>query len=794
MSFTYGFYNSVNGDRKYNSLQISKIFDGIITDGVYQSIGTRFVIRAYTGGVSNKVEVGIGRAWFDHTWCLNDTAYPLEMPWPDVLLNRYDAIMMDIDSTSKRVNSIIVVEGTLTSSATPVKPIPIRTATHNQYVLAYVLRPANSYPDIADILASEIENTVGTSLCPFVTGILQGMNIDDLVIQWKGQFSELLLKETDLFNTWFNTAKGQLSTDPAGHLQNQINELVDSMAGKEISTFGNFVGGNEWSGFVTAANGKSYGIPYSSASVLELDTGRYEPTDAYTSTFGNLVGPYKYLGGALAPNGKIYCAPYEATNIGVIDPVAKTLTTIGTVAAGAAKYSGAVLAPNGKIYFVPLSATKVLVLDPVTGTTTTFGALGTGNKWAGGVLANNGKIYCIPFTSSTILVINPTNNTTTTIASLAVNEKWYGGVLATNGHIIGVPYAASSILDIDPTNDTVVSGYGAGSMVPLATKYKTGVLAPNGKIYCAPYAARKVLEIDPVTKIVSEIGQDLGAAAEKWSGLIYSKNCIYGCPNSATTILKIKDVMTIGERAKAIDTRVGDPQQLKVINRSSVVAGTNEVIDSNRSGWSMLKSGDLLSVYSVVAPPTYMCSTNNDLTGYISVGMKIQLTQTTVKYFFVAAITPTKITIYGGDTYALAGNEPITNVSYSVVQAPYGFPIASTGLGVDFPIEQGTNANGTYEKRISGTMFCYGLAGVLINAGTQYTSVMVTLPASFANLGYTWTGTQGSAHGVPQLGIATFGQSSTKNLGSFLAHVKTDGTFGSSQYVSLQYIAIGRWK
>ena len=40
MSVTYGFYNSLNGDRKYDSAQISSIFDGLIVDGIFASIGT----------------------------------------------------------------------------------------------------------------------------------------------------------------------------------------------------------------------------------------------------------------------------------------------------------------------------------------------------------------------------------------------------------------------------------------------------------------------------------------------------------------------------------------------------------------------------------------------------------------------------------------------------------------------------------------------------------------------------------------------------------------------------------
>ena len=42
MSITSGFYNSYNGDRRYNAEQMSAIFDGIINDGVFSNIADAF--------------------------------------------------------------------------------------------------------------------------------------------------------------------------------------------------------------------------------------------------------------------------------------------------------------------------------------------------------------------------------------------------------------------------------------------------------------------------------------------------------------------------------------------------------------------------------------------------------------------------------------------------------------------------------------------------------------------------------------------------------------------------------
>ena len=69
MAFTCGFFNSQNGDRKYNAEQMASIFDGLIKDGVYDTVGDIFAV---TPGTGMQVRVGSGRAWFAHTWNNND--------------------------------------------------------------------------------------------------------------------------------------------------------------------------------------------------------------------------------------------------------------------------------------------------------------------------------------------------------------------------------------------------------------------------------------------------------------------------------------------------------------------------------------------------------------------------------------------------------------------------------------------------------------------------------------------------------------------------------------------------
>ena len=188
MSVTFGFYNSVNHDRRYNALQMSSIFDGIIRDGIFMSIGTAMVVKAASGMTVN---VGEGRAWFDHTWTLNDSELPVKLEASELILNRIDTIVLDVDHRdSVRANSIIAIKGTPASN--PVAPRLIRTTDHNQYPLCNIYVKAG----VTEIKQSNITNLVGTGSCPFITGILESIDIEDLFSKWEAQWNEFYSSQT----------------------------------------------------------------------------------------------------------------------------------------------------------------------------------------------------------------------------------------------------------------------------------------------------------------------------------------------------------------------------------------------------------------------------------------------------------------------------------------------------------------------------------------------------------------------------------------------------------------------
>lgn len=206
MALTCGFYNSVDGDRKYDATQFASLFDGVITDGVVAAVGDFF---ATTPGGGMTVDVGTGRAWFNRTWTYSDAKIPLTLDGSDLLYDRIDAVVLEIDtSVAVRDNSIKVIKGT--PAQEPQKPALTNAGDIHQYALAYVRVKASS----VEVGAGDITINVGQADCPFVTSIVDTPELEVLFAQWDAQFTE-----------WFENVQSQLEGDIAANLQRQIDAL-----------------------------------------------------------------------------------------------------------------------------------------------------------------------------------------------------------------------------------------------------------------------------------------------------------------------------------------------------------------------------------------------------------------------------------------------------------------------------------------------------------------------------------------------------------------------------------------
>ena len=233
MSVSSGFFNSLNGDRKYNAAQISAIFDGLIIDGVFASIGTAFAVNA-AGGLT--VNVGVGKAWFDHTWTVNDSILPMTAPEAEVLLDRIDAVVLEVNGTeSVRENTIKFVKGN--PSSAPSRPTLTNEGNVHQYPLCYIYRKYGT----AVINQADITPMVGTESTPFVTGILQTISLDELLGKWQDELDRFtdarsqevddwIAQEESDFTTWFNEMKADLQQEQTVLDQWIASEQADFLA------------------------------------------------------------------------------------------------------------------------------------------------------------------------------------------------------------------------------------------------------------------------------------------------------------------------------------------------------------------------------------------------------------------------------------------------------------------------------------------------------------------------------------------------------------------------------------
>lgn len=208
MAITYGFFNSLDGDRTYNADQMSNMFEGLISDGVYESVGNAFAVTASSGLT---VTVGSGRAMVDAKWIKNDANTTLSLTAAHVTLNRYTAIVLRKNLTTRDV-TLIAVDGANASS--PTKPAPTRNTTTYDLILAYVYVKAGA----TSISQSNITDTrANTSLCGFVTGLIEQVDTTSLFTQYQTAYSEMLATmqswfaaQQSSFDSWFNTLTSDL--------------------------------------------------------------------------------------------------------------------------------------------------------------------------------------------------------------------------------------------------------------------------------------------------------------------------------------------------------------------------------------------------------------------------------------------------------------------------------------------------------------------------------------------------------------------------------------------------------
>ena len=238
MAVTSGFFDAVltGGvpDRKYSAEDFGAIFDGIISDGIFQKYPTPdsdpFKVTVITDATLEHpaVQINPGRAWLDRTWTLNDSTYILQLEDRDQNNPRIDGIYIQVNKDN-RSNAIVKITGT----PDPVNPVPIvPTNTSNviYHLIAYVrVNGAGTGSTTDPIIESEITNKIGEiGGTPYVKSNVTDMNVttENIIKNLETQFDSYQEEYGEAFNSWFESIKDSIG----GITPDEIIEISEMIA------------------------------------------------------------------------------------------------------------------------------------------------------------------------------------------------------------------------------------------------------------------------------------------------------------------------------------------------------------------------------------------------------------------------------------------------------------------------------------------------------------------------------------------------------------------------------------
>lgn len=215
MAEKYGFFNSVNKDRRYDASDIADFLSNFFTNGVFNNG------LAVSANDNMTVSVATGNANINGYSYKNTDTITLDISDADSTLSRIDSVVLRLDLTNRQINVAVISGDTATI---PSQPNLTRSGNIYDLRLANISVPTGA----TSITAEMITDTRFTDDCGNVVQAVQSLSTEDIFNQYD-----------TLFNNWFSNLKTQLSNDAAGNLQNQIDTLnTNAILISEIEQWG----------------------------------------------------------------------------------------------------------------------------------------------------------------------------------------------------------------------------------------------------------------------------------------------------------------------------------------------------------------------------------------------------------------------------------------------------------------------------------------------------------------------------------------------------------------------------
>nr|DAP33522.1 MAG TPA: Receptor Binding Protein [Caudoviricetes sp.] len=208
MAVRYGYFNSVDGDRKYNAEDMTMYFKGLVSDGIYQTIGNMFAVTA-TSGLT--VSIGTGRALVNMHWIECDAPFTITFDAASVSSDTYQLIVLRCN-LADNVRSVGVF--TKTSSDGTI------SLTNNDTVTELCIARVRIRANASSISQSDIRDYRGSSYCPWITGLIKQVDVSQLNAQfykyYEEQTAELeayMAQQKASFDSWLSSLQSELQVN-----------------------------------------------------------------------------------------------------------------------------------------------------------------------------------------------------------------------------------------------------------------------------------------------------------------------------------------------------------------------------------------------------------------------------------------------------------------------------------------------------------------------------------------------------------------------------------------------------
>lgn len=258
------FFDSVGGDRVYNSSDFAEWLQKFYTNGVFDG---DLQVTAYTG---MKVNVASGYSCINGRVKFFGTTQQITLPVAGSVYPRIDSIVIRLDLTNREI-TCGVVQGEY-SGNTPAPSEPTRTGAIYELVIAQIAVGAG----VTEINQSDITDTrADDDLCGWVASTVKQLSVQQLLAQAQAKFDE-----------WFETIRDKLDGDTAGHLQNEIDNIADQMEALDVETIYTVLASG-WSSTTTTLSGGDYytyeialNHVYNIHPIVGISTSNTVPTSA----------------------------------------------------------------------------------------------------------------------------------------------------------------------------------------------------------------------------------------------------------------------------------------------------------------------------------------------------------------------------------------------------------------------------------------------------------------------------------------------------------------------------------